>query len=366
MARPPHAELTRDGRGRAAAVTFPPAPSSTRIGGAACTSSVVAFRFLGTRVLGLPTSGHRDFEEMNLRFYVRRENGGETRRAVVFIRELVPRRAIAAVARAIYNEPYTALPMRSRGGRRLRRPGGVEYAWSLGGRWHTLAARAEGPGGAVPAAGSQEEFITEHYWGYTRQRDGTTVEIHEVRHPRWRVWEGTGAALDCDAGQVYGGRRSWRHSRRIPARPSWPTGARGDRLPGRRGCPRISGSTGLPRVSEPNIPCSSSPGPACEEEHVCRTRKPRSRCQTGSAHSPSMAIGIPSRECSGPQNLGELAVSWPVVVEGVDQSVAEVADEQVAAELAEVVGRQRQAPRRVELLARRDAAAASGRRCRTR
>src|SRR5262249_55610023 len=73
--------------------------------------SLVAFRFLNTKVLGLPVPGHRDFDEANLRFYVRRPAGREMRRGVVFIREVVPRRMVAAVARWAYNEQYVARPM---------------------------------------------------------------------------------------------------------------------------------------------------------------------------------------------------------------------------------------------------------------
>jgi len=160
--------------------------------------SVVAFRFLDTRVLGIPIPGHRDFEEMNLRFYVRRECADEVRRAVVFIRELVPRRAIAAVARAIYNEPYIALPMRHHV---AGVPPTVEYSWYLRGHWHTLAARAEEPG-IIPLAGSHEEFITEHYWGYTRQRDGGTIE-YRVEHPQWKVWSANQIRIDADFGALY-------------------------------------------------------------------------------------------------------------------------------------------------------------------
>ena len=76
--------------------------------------SLVGFRFLDTRLLGIPIVGHRDFDEVNLRFYVRRDlPGGESKRAVVFVREFVPRAAIATIARLVYNEPYTAVPMRS-------------------------------------------------------------------------------------------------------------------------------------------------------------------------------------------------------------------------------------------------------------
>src|SRR5947207_15642078 len=76
--------------------------------------SVVGFRFLGTRVLGVSVPWHRDFDEVNLRLYVRRElEGGEVRRGVVFVREVVARRAITWLARVAYNEPYRTLPMRS-------------------------------------------------------------------------------------------------------------------------------------------------------------------------------------------------------------------------------------------------------------
>src|SRR5688500_5486008 len=74
--------------------------------------SLVGFLFRDTRVLGVPVPLHRDFEEVNLRFYVRREVAGESRRAVTFIKEIVPRPAIAAVARLTYNEAYVAMPMR--------------------------------------------------------------------------------------------------------------------------------------------------------------------------------------------------------------------------------------------------------------
>jgi uncharacterized protein len=139
--------------------------------------SVVGFRFLGTRLLGVPVPFHRDFDEVNLRFYVRRElPGGDARRGVVFVRELVPRLAIAFVARLVYNEPYRALPMRSSvPAAPVDAPGRLTYEWRLGGAWQRLAATAEGRP-AVAAAGSEGNFITEHHWGYTRQRDGSTLE----------------------------------------------------------------------------------------------------------------------------------------------------------------------------------------------
>ena len=165
--------------------------------------SVVGFLFRDTRVLGFPIPGHRTFPEVNLRFYVRRVDAGETRRGVVFVRELVPRRAIALVARLLYNEPYRALPMRyALDADRERNAVVREYAWRPSADWTRLSARTVGPSRTLEPD-SEEEFITEHYWGYTRQRDGGTVE-YRVSHPRWNVWTATDARLDGDLAQVYG------------------------------------------------------------------------------------------------------------------------------------------------------------------
>ena len=165
--------------------------------------SVVGFRFLRTRVLRVPVPLHRNFEEVNLRFYVRRRDGTAWRRGVVFIRELVPRRAIAWTARLAYNEPYRALPMRhviDRAGDGV--PTTVRYEWRRAGAWEGLGVRVEGEARAI-ADGSEAEFITEHYWGYTRQRDGSTIE-YRVEHPRWHAWPARSAWLRCDVRSLYG------------------------------------------------------------------------------------------------------------------------------------------------------------------
>lgn len=164
--------------------------------------SVVGFRFLGTRVRGVRVPGHADFDEVNLRFYVRRETpAGEVRRGVVFVRELVPRAAVTWLARWAYGEPYRTLPMRSAasGGLASRR---YTYEWRRDGRWEGLTATATGAA-QVPAPGSPEAFITQHHWGYGRRRDGATLE-YEVEHGLWRVWTAEGAALTADAAALYG------------------------------------------------------------------------------------------------------------------------------------------------------------------
>jgi uncharacterized protein len=167
--------------------------------------SIVGFLFLETRVLGLPIPFHQDFEEINLRFYVRRRAEDGWRRGVVFIKEIVPRWAIATVARVVYNENYAARRMSHRmdlANGTIAPNGSVEYSWRDGGSWHHV--RAKTAGGAQPlVAGSEEEFITEHYWGYAAQRDGGCVE-YQVEHPRWRVWRTSEASFDCDVKRVYG------------------------------------------------------------------------------------------------------------------------------------------------------------------
>jgi uncharacterized protein len=165
--------------------------------------SLVGFRFVDTRVAGCSIPGHRSFEEVNLRFYVRRRAPDGLRRGVVFLRELVPKRLIAAVARAAYNEPYLALPMSHSVALQETAGGSAIYSWRHAGQLHSLIARVEGPATVLPSK-SEAEFITEHYWGYNRQRDGGTLE-YRVDHPRWLVWECRDALYSCPSdAELYG------------------------------------------------------------------------------------------------------------------------------------------------------------------
>ncbi|HEY2993910.1 MAG TPA: DUF2071 domain-containing protein [Methylomirabilota bacterium] len=164
--------------------------------------SVVGFRFAGTRVLGVSVPGHADFDEVNLRFYVRREMPkGDVRHGVVFVRELVPRAAVTWLARLAYGEPYRTLPMRSAvsGGLVSRR---FTYEWRRHGVWEGITATALGAARA-PLPGTDEAFITQHHWGYGRARNGATLE-YEVAHPPWRVWPAEDATLRADVAALYG------------------------------------------------------------------------------------------------------------------------------------------------------------------
>jgi len=165
--------------------------------------SLVGFLFQSTKLRGIPIPFHRNFEEINLRFYVRSHRNGELRRGVVFVNEVVPRFAIALVARRIYNENYLACRMRS--SRHTQEKSGdstVAYGWKHQGHWLSIGATYTGEA-LVPAEDSEETFITEHYWGYAAQKNGGTVE-YQVEHPRWPVWRAKEVLMDGDFGSFYG------------------------------------------------------------------------------------------------------------------------------------------------------------------
>ena len=166
--------------------------------------SLVGFRFLHTRVRGVWIPLHSNFDEVNLRFYVHRRQDGEDRRGVVFVREIVPRWAIARVAQTVFNENYISLPMRHQIAEPVSEFGRVkaEYSWRMEGRWCAIRTECSGRP-AYPRDGSLEQFITEHYWGYTAQRNGATLE-YQVEHDRWRMWSAEAAKFDGDVAGLYG------------------------------------------------------------------------------------------------------------------------------------------------------------------
>jgi uncharacterized protein YqjF (DUF2071 family) len=168
-------------------------------------ASMVGFLFLNTRVLGLRIPFHRNFEEINLRFYIRRKAEDGWRRGVVFVKEIVPRAAIALTARWLYNENYIALPtghlvLGSQSASENIQS--VKYYWTFRKRGYFIEIATKGaPSHFVE--GSREEFIAQHYWGYSSQRDGGTVE-YRVEHPPWRIWQAERARFDGDVENLYG------------------------------------------------------------------------------------------------------------------------------------------------------------------
>ncbi len=166
-----------------------------------CYVSLVGFLFRNTRVLGMKIPFHVNFEEVNLRFYVRhRAADGEWRRGVVFIKEIVPKPAITFVANTLYGEKYETMPMRHRW--RQEQELRVNYDWKYRGNWNRLAVAAS-PTPSEMAVESEEEFIAEHYWGYAKINERRTVE-YRVEHPRWRVHPVESYDIEVNTGALYG------------------------------------------------------------------------------------------------------------------------------------------------------------------
>lgn len=163
--------------------------------------SLVGFQFLRTKIFGiLPVPFHTDFEEVNLRFYVWRRERDEVRRGVVFIREIVPKRGVAQIARLVYGENYSCCPMRHdvNADGKCRT---AEYQWKLNGDWCTLHVATAGDA-AIPKEKSLEQFITEHYWGYVSRRGGCLE--YRVSHEPWRVWTRAAGSFEGNSDLLYG------------------------------------------------------------------------------------------------------------------------------------------------------------------
>ena len=159
--------------------------------------SLVGFMFLDTRVLGVPVPFHINFEEVNLRFYVKRETSDEIRRGVCFVKEIVPRYAIATVARVLYGEPYECWRMSH-----TKTETEVSYRWQNNEGANCLKVEIDKDLG-VPQENSHGEFIIEHYWGYTKRGANRTDE-YKVEHPKWELFSVKNEQIKVDFGQTYG------------------------------------------------------------------------------------------------------------------------------------------------------------------
>jgi uncharacterized protein YqjF (DUF2071 family) len=166
-----------------------------------CFVSLVGFMFVNTKLLGVKIPFHTNFEEVNLRFYVKRLENDTWKRGVVFVKEIVPKPALTFVANTIYKEHYETLPMRHQwtesDGNRT-----VEYRWEKNKQWQSFKVTADIEPSIIPE-NSETEFITEHYWGYAKVKEKTTNE-YEVTHPKWQQYKVRSSEIDVDFGLVYG------------------------------------------------------------------------------------------------------------------------------------------------------------------
>ena len=165
-----------------------------------CYLSLVGFMFLNTKVKGCKLPGHIDFEEVNLRYYIKHYNEKEERRGVGFIKEIVPKHLIALLARTIYKEPYQAFPMKHSWLEKNKLD--VEYKWKVKDKWNSVAVRAENSPCSFNEK-SEAGFILEHYWGYTRVNDKKTNE-YEVKHPPWKIYKVLDSMINVDFKESYG------------------------------------------------------------------------------------------------------------------------------------------------------------------
>ncbi len=163
--------------------------------------SLVGFMFIKTKVFGIPAYPFHTFEEINLRFYVTRKENNIIKRGVVFINETVPHKAVAWLANTLYKEKYTAIPTKhywvTAENSTL-----VEYYWKPKKEWNHLKVWAAIEKMEIED-GSIEEFIFEHYYGYTKI-SGTTSSEYRVEHPRWQVYNVNAVHIHCDFETMYG------------------------------------------------------------------------------------------------------------------------------------------------------------------
>jgi uncharacterized protein YqjF (DUF2071 family) len=162
--------------------------------------SLVGFMFLRTKLRGVTIPFHSNFPEVNLRFYVRYKFNNEWKRGVVFINEFVPKHAITFVANHLYKERYVTYKMKHiwEIGDKLK----IGYYWKKNSEWNKLEVTANAKFYDLKA-GSKEEFVTEHYWGYSSIDKNKTGE-YEVAHPRWVIYPIENFNVHCDFKKLYG------------------------------------------------------------------------------------------------------------------------------------------------------------------
>jgi uncharacterized protein len=165
-----------------------------------CYVSLVGFMFLNTKVKGFSIPYHINFEEINLRFYLKYEDEHEIKRGVGFIKEIVPKPALTMIANMLYKEKYVTLPTKH-SWTTVEEKLEVDYQWKTN-RWNSISVVADANPQSIPD-GSEEEFILEHYWGYTKVNELTTFQ-YKVEHPRWQIYQVRDYAIDVDFKNLYG------------------------------------------------------------------------------------------------------------------------------------------------------------------
>jgi uncharacterized protein len=163
--------------------------------------SLVGFMFKNTRLFNIPIPRLGTFEEINLRFYVKRKTESEVKRGVVFINETIPYKVVAWMANTLYKEHYTVVPTKHNISKSTNSQQ-IKYEWLVNKKWNSIYV--ENDTCAHPMiTNSFEQFIYEHYYGYTKTGMNKTEEYH-LHHPSWKIYKVLDFKIECDFKTMYG------------------------------------------------------------------------------------------------------------------------------------------------------------------
>ena len=162
--------------------------------------SLVGFMFKKTKLFGVPIPFFGSFEEINLRFYVKRKDGNKIKKGVVFINETVPFKLVAFLANKLYKEHYISIPTKH--AIECDTTKKISYQWKMRDHWNSMVIDSETQKNKIEHT-SIEEFIFERYFGFTKIDKNITQE-YRIRHPKWQVNKILEANISCDFGNMYG------------------------------------------------------------------------------------------------------------------------------------------------------------------
>jgi uncharacterized protein len=163
--------------------------------------SLVGFMFKDTKIFKVPIPYFGTFEEVNLRFYVKRKNTEIEKRGVVFINETIPYKIVAWMANKLYKEHYTTIPTKHIINENADSKQ-VEYYWKINKEWNSIKVNATLTNEQI-LENSFEDYIFEHYFGYTKI-DETTTEEYAISHPSWKINAIKNYDISCDFEAMYG------------------------------------------------------------------------------------------------------------------------------------------------------------------
>jgi uncharacterized protein YqjF (DUF2071 family) len=163
--------------------------------------SLVGFMFKNSRLFQIPIPFFGTFEEINLRFYVTCIEGKKIKRGVVFINETIPYKPVAWVANKLYKEHYTSVPTKHVISVTETQKQ-INFQWQVDNQWNSIDVEASAQKHPM-LSGSLEEFIFEHYYGYTKINKSQTDE-YSINHPRWDLNKIGKYAVNCAFDKMYG------------------------------------------------------------------------------------------------------------------------------------------------------------------